>query len=242
MSRRKRSKLRGPEPPPEKELPASPIVFEEYSGFMTDNSVFDRVREEIALICAENEFRGRVLLGFSLGCLIAVHNATYASSALVVAVSMSGGPASILRQVSKLAVKALNARFKGGVTSVRGFVEAQLFFGTETVDAQSAGIMDGINAELDRHRYPRLVDLALFVRYLLVAWKKSGPFNPNVVILQGTRDPLLGPNDRSGVLRRCPDATVALIEGSHVLPLTNPLEVVASVRDFCANQLEGDAH
>jgi pimeloyl-ACP methyl ester carboxylesterase len=208
---------------------------------MTDNSVFDRVREEIALICAEYKFRGRVFLGFSLGCLIAIHNATYASHALVVAVSMPGGPASILRQVSKLAVKALHARFKGGVASVRGFVEAQLFFGTDTVDARSAGIMDGINAEIDRHRYPRLVDWTLLARYLILARRKSGPFDPDIVILQGRLDPLIGPNDRSDVLRRCPNATVAPVEGSHVLPLTNPGDVAASVRDFLADRHTGDA-
>jgi pimeloyl-ACP methyl ester carboxylesterase len=108
----------------------------------------------------------------------------------------------------------------------------KIIFGPEPVPADFGIAGGGLLAQRPRQYIATSSDLVSVPPDLVWMSERYGSISVPVGILYGTEDQVLDPRVHGeGMLGRIPDLRVELIEGGHMLPLTQPDRVAAFVRD-----------
>lgn len=207
------------------------------SGYLTDDTVFKLIDTKLDALLRKYNITHPVYLCHSLGCLVAVHAATHDPNSIVIALNMPVGLGRTLGRGIAFAYQVAMTLLTNGRTAARRYADAMIYFGQAHLDMQSAEVLDFINASTQRYHAIRWNDLTLLLRCSTLWLHRRGPWRPSVFVIQGACDPLFRIDDERRLMIQIPQAEFATVAGAHVLPLTNPDDVIRALdRMFTAKR------
>lgn len=204
----------------------------ERAGYLTDEAVFDLVRDGIAHVLTRRAMATPVYICHSLGCFVGLDSASREPGAIVIAINMPASPWHGFRRAASTLARMTQIASRQGVAEASRFRDNWVYFGSRIVDDLSRHRLKRVCRPTHSHAMPRRQDNALFLKTVLLEHRPKGPHSPRVLLLQGGRDPIAPVHDVNLLRRRVPAATLVTIDGGHVLPVTHPHEVVGAVERF----------
>ncbi len=204
----------------------------ERAGYLTDEAVFDLVRDGIAHALTRHAMAAPVYVCHSLGCFVGLDAASREPGAIVIAINMPASPWHGFRRAAVTVARMTQIASRQGVAEASRFRDNWVYFGSRIVDDLSRHRLKRIHRQTHGYAMPRRQDNALFLKTVMLEHRPKGPHTPRVLLLQGGRDPIAPAHDVNLLRRRVPAATLVTIDGGHVLPVTHPHEVVGAVERF----------
>jgi pimeloyl-ACP methyl ester carboxylesterase len=201
-------------------------------GFLTDNTVFDFITKDLAATLDQRKISKNVFLCHSLGCFIGLYRASLVPGSLVIAINMPSSPWRALLQGLIFIVKVSALLLTKGRPQARRYADAQIYFGRPDLSPEQSEILRKIESETNRFYSPRSGDFSLIKASIESELKAAGASQPQILVIQGTRDPLSPLKDQKRLRTRVPNACFVSIDGGHVLPLANAIEVSAAMDTF----------
>lgn len=204
----------------------------ERAGYLTDEAVFDLVRDGIAHALTRRAMAAPVYICHSLGCFVGLDAASREPGAIVIAINMPASPWHGFRRAAVTLVRMTQIASRQGVAKASQFRDNWVYFGSQNVDDLSRHRLKRIHRPTQSYAMPRRQDNALFLKTVMLEHRSRGPHTPRVLLIQGGRDPIAPLQDVNALRRRVPDASLVTLDGGHVLPVTHPHEVVGAVERF----------
>lgn len=205
-------------------------------GYLTDDTLFDSIRDDLAALLERHGIDGNVYVCHSLGCFIGLQAASREPNAHVIAINMPASPWSGLWHGIATMLDVLRVFFRRGREEAGRYRDALVFLGGPATDERSAALLQAINASSRRQTFPRWNDVVLFWRSVGAQLWPARDYVPRVLALHGSRDPLAPVFADALLRRRMPETLTVTLDGGHVLPRTNPAGVIGAVERFLAQR------
>ncbi len=219
----------------------APLV--ECPGYLADGTVFNLIRPAIEDAIARHRITAPVFVCHSLGCFIGLAEAAREIGAHVIAINMPASPWHGLYRAAFAGLRMSVIKALSGSAEAALFRDAWVYFGRAHVDDLERRRLRRIHEQCNRYTRARRRDIFLFLKTVLLEYRRRGPHAPRVLLLQGDRDPLAPERDEARFRRRLPRSSVVAIPGAHVLPATHPREVARAIDAFFAEaRTFGGAH
>jgi pimeloyl-ACP methyl ester carboxylesterase len=201
-------------------------------GFLTDETVFAFIKKGLEAGLVQRKIGKKVFLCHSLGCFIGIYQASFIPGSIVIAINMPSSPWCALLRGLTFTMKIFTLLLTKGRQRARRYADAQIYFGRPDLGPEQSKILHKIESETNRFHYPSGRDFFLIKTCIESELKAVGAWQSQMLIIQGTRDPLTPVDDQKRLQMRIPGACFVSVDGGHVLPLASAIDVGAAIDAF----------